>query len=429
MSKPKTSWMGLIQNAWTDFKHAPLRQAANRGDSNKYYLQSFIRNLNPWYDDGQHLIDALKHTDNIHALMVCATSDPSNLPTPKNAAKLAFAIVDDFCNPERPPRSDDHLRPLFEEFWRLPLDGKHLQQIAVKLAAPEAPPIDPITYSLLCSQIYTLTGHYPLEVTSLTQKLIKDAVQADDYTLLSACAEVAHSITQQPSIGISISMDAFTKQTTADGTKLWAHPNGWKLVEAFGTEHFKPNLLREMLHDTLQSADTQLRDLTALQIATACPDTVGPSMLFPLITKNNHALARNLLEVPGVSLGHKASRQLRTHIDEKAPSTSQDALHHANKQQCPEAYEDSVITEHNVNGGRFSTTYTPRHLGGPSKTFTHLEGDPTAVVEAIQTHAKRGELAAVLAALAKDKEQNPNKDYTAPPSAPKPSLDNDWAPT
>jgi hypothetical protein len=227
-------------------------------------------------------------------------------------------------------------------------------------------------------------------------------------------------IAQQPTVGISISMDAFTKQTTADGTNLSAHRNGWKLVEAFGTEHFKPAQLKEMFYDALQSADTQLRDRAVLQIAIECPDIVRPSMLFPLIT-NNYALARNLLEVPGVSLGHNASRELRDFIDNQyLDQTGRAELHEANYMQCPEAYEDPVTTEHNVNGGRFSITYTPRHLGGPSKTFTHLEGDPAAVVEAIQTHAKRGELAAVLAALAQDKEKNPNKDYTPPLARPSP---------
>jgi hypothetical protein len=426
MSKPKTSLMGIIQNAWIDFKHAPLRQAANRGDSYQYHKLQNDRNLNPWYDDGQHLIDALKHTNKLDALVECVQKAHNLQPKPQNVVKFALAVVDDFCS-----RRDDtlllstllspyHLYPLFEKLHRLPLDGKHLQQMAVKLAAPEAPPIDPTTYSLLCSQIYTLTGHYPPEVMSLTQKLVRDAVCMDHTPLLDNCARFARQIAQQPTVGISISMDAFTKQTTADGTNLSAHRNGWKLVEAFGTEHFKPAQLKEMFYDALQSADTQLRDRAVLQIAIECPDIVRPSMLFPLIT-NNYALARNLLEVPGVSLGHNASRELRDFIDNQyLDQTGRAELHEANYMQCPEAYEDPVTTEHNVNGGRFSITYTPRHLGGPSKTFTHLEGDPAAVVEAIQTHAKRGELAAVLAALAQDKEKNPNKDYTPPLARPSP---------
>lgn len=214
--------------------------------------------------------------------------------------------------------------------------------------------------------------------------------------------------------------------------KLYQHPMAWVMVSAFGAQAFTETHNQYFFARALAYPENQpiqpLKDKVIVDIAHYHPHFVTTAIVQDALD-NNQRLALDLLQTPGVKLSHDESRALRQEIEENFYPEDASPLHLAVKTICPEAYEDTITTEHHVNGGRFSTTYTPRHLGGPATTFTHLEGNPTAVVDAIRTHAKQGELAAVLTALANDKAQNPNKTL-GKPAAPDTTVSGDnWAPT
>lgn len=214
--------------------------------------------------------------------------------------------------------------------------------------------------------------------------------------------------------------------------KLYQHPMAWVMVSAFGAQAFTETHNQCFFAHALAYPENQpiqpLKDKVIVDIVHRHPHFVTAAIVQDAL-HNNQRLALDMLQTPGVKLSHDESRALREEIEANFYPEDASPLHLAVMKICPVAYEDTMTTEHHVNGGRFSTTYTPRHLGGPATTFTHLEGDPTAVVDAIRTHAKRGELAAVLTALAKDKAQNPNKTFGKPAAPDATVYDNNRAPT